>query len=165
MKFNRERNLKNNVFSTKIIRVEDECEESVLKEEQLEDDFGPVEVQVGGTFCACIQKDPMGLMTVKPIANPKGRETVNFKFHLPAKKIKLTMGTEINFVCDSSKETDREFDDYQLSAKKIAEYKCTTFETAILSRIEAAVEAWKANLTEFETAELEPSHFDLTTEE
>lgn len=164
MRFERERALKNNIFSTKITRVEDECEESVRQEEILEDDFGYVEIQVGGTFNAIIAKDEFGVFSMKPVTSEmKAREVeqANFKFSLPATKVKLVMGAEIPFICDSLKETDREFEGHILPAKKVAEFKCKMFEEIILDRAKVAIKEWKDNLTSFETEELDPVHFDL----
>ena len=61
MKFEKQRSLKNNVFSTKIVRVEEDDQDCILKEEQLEDDFGCVEVEVGGIFEAKITKNLEGV--------------------------------------------------------------------------------------------------------
>lgn len=168
MKFERQRTLKNNIYTTKFIRVEDECEDSVIKEQILEDDFGHVEVQVGGTFVAAIYKNESQVFEVttdtKKSLTKQSKEP-NFKFSLPAKKVKLVMGVEIPFACDATKECDRTFEDSVLPAKKAAEFKCKIFEEIITKRIAEAVKAWEEQFTDFEKEELDPIHFDLNKDE
>lgn len=164
MKFEKQRSLKKNVFATKIVRVEEDNQDCILKEEQLEDDFGCVEVEVGGIFEAKIGKGSDGSLEVTPVTSKlstREAESVNFKFNLPSQKVKLIMDVEIPFSCDASKETSREFLKVVIPSLKIAEFKCKIFEEIILDRIELAIAAWKKKQTNFEEEILDPVHFSL----
>lgn len=164
MKFEKRRSLKNNVFSTKIVRVFEDDQDCILKEEQLEDDFGCVEVEVGGIFEAKITKSLEGVLEVTSItskAKARDAEEANFKFNLPSQRVKLLMDVQIPFACDATKESSREFLKIVIPGLKIAEHKCKIFEDIILDRIELAIEAWKKKQTIFEEEVLEPIHFSL----
>ena len=162
MKFEKQRSLKHNIFSTTIVRVEEDDQDCMLKEEQLEDDFGCVEVEVGGIFEAKIGIGTDGSLEVTPVTSKlptRESESANFKFNLPSQKVKLIMDVKIPFSCDATKETSREFLKVVIPSLKIAEYKCRIFEEIILDRIELAIEAWKKKQTNFEEEILEAVHF------
>lgn len=164
MKFEKQRSLKNNIFSTKIVRVEEDDQDCILKEEQLEDDFGCVEVEVGGIFEAKVGKALDGSLEITAITSKtrtRDSEYANFKFNLPSKKVKLVMDTEIPFLCDATKEPSREFLKVVIPSLKIAEYKCKIFEEIILDRIELAITEWKKKQTTFEEEILDAVHFSL----
>lgn len=164
MKFEKQRSLKNNIFSTKIVRVEEDDQDCILKEEQLEDDFGCVEVEVGGIFEAKIAKGLDGSLEITPITSKsrtRDAEYDNIKFSLPSQKVKLQMDVEIPFTCDATKEPSREFLKVVVPSLKIAEHKCKIFEEVILDRIEQAITAWKKKQTDFEQEILQPVHFSL----
>lgn len=164
MKFETQRNLKNNIFSTKIVRVEEDNQDCILKEQQLEDDFGCVEIEVGGIFEATVANGESGALTITPITSKtkaKEAELANFKFSLPSGKVKLLLDVEIPFSCDATKETSREFLKVVIPGLKVAEHKCKIFEAVILDRIELAIEAWKKKHTTFEEEILEAVHFPL----
>lgn len=156
MKFDKLRGLKNNVFSTKLVRVEDDNQDCKVKEALLEDDFGYVEVQVGGRFEGTITGE-----TVDVSLESKVKKSEVLAFALPSSKVKLTMGTEISFTCDANKEVSRIFNEQKVPALKIAEAKCRIFEKVMEKRIGEAIEAWKKQGTEFEQEILEPLHFSL----
>ena len=156
MKFDKLRGLKNNVFSTKLVRVEDDNQDCKVKEALLEDDFGYVEVQVGGRFEGTITGD-----SVDVSLESKVKKSEVLAFALPSSKVKLTMGTEISFTCDANKEVSRIFNEQKVPALKIAEAKCRIFEQVMEKRIGEAIEAWKKQGTEFEQEILEPLHFSL----
>ena len=156
MKFDKLRGLKNNVFSTKLVRVEDDNQDCKVKEALLEDDFGYVEVQVGGRFEGTITGD-----SVDVSLESKVKKSEVLAFALPSSKVKLTMGTEISFTCDANKEVSRIFNEQKVPALKIAEAKCRIFEKVMEKRIGEAIEAWKKQGTEFEQEILEPLHFSL----
>ena len=84
MKFERVRNLKNNIFSTKIKRVEEDNQDCILKEEQLEDDFGCVLVEVGGIFEAEFKTEEDGLLISPILSSTKEiehqKDVLNFSF-------------------------------------------------------------------------------------
>jgi hypothetical protein len=156
MKFDKLRGLKNNVFSTKLVRVEDDDQDCKVKEALLEDDFGYVEVQVGGRFEGVITPDGVDIESVH------GKKTSEvLAFALPSSKVQLTIGKEISFTCDANKEVSRIFNEIQVPALKIAEAKCRIFEEVMEKRIGEAIEAWKKQGTEFEQEILEPLHFSL----
>lgn len=162
MKFEKHRSLKQNIFSTKIVRVEEDDQDCILKEEQLEDDFGCVEVEVGGIFEAKIDKSSTGEIEVKAKTSETDSTLVpNFKFNLQSQKVKLVMGANIGFNCDGKKESSREFSKVVIPGLKIAEYKCQIFEEIILDRIKKAIEEWKEKQTVFEEEIFEPIHFSL----
>lgn len=163
MKFETQRKLKNNIFYTKISRVSEDDQDCIIKEQQLEDDFGYVEIEAGGVFEAKITKDEHQDLVVTPVTSKaKAKEAeVNFKFSLPSKKVKLLLNVEIPFSCDATQEASREFLEKTLSGLKIAEHKCKIFEAVILDRIELAINAWKAKHTNFEEEILEAVHFPL----
>lgn len=156
MKFDKLRGLKNNVFSTKLVRVEDDNQDCKVKEALLEDDFGYVEVQIGGRFEGTITGE-----TVDVSLESKVKKSEVLAFALPSSKVKLTMGTEISFTCDANKEVSRIFNEQKVPALKIAEAKCRIFEKVMEKRIGEAIEAWKKQGTEFEQEILEPLHFSL----
>ena len=156
MKFDKLRGLKNNVFSTKLVRVEDDNQDCKVKEALLEDDFGYVEVQIGGRFEGTITGE-----TVDTSLEGKVKKSDVLAFALPSSKVKLTMGTEISFTCDANKEVSRIFNEQKVPALKIAEAKSRIFEKVMIKRISEAIEAWKKQGTEFEQEILEPLHFSL----
>ena len=88
MKFDKLRGLKNNVFSTKLVRVEDDNQDCKVKEALLEDDFGYVEVQIGGRFEGKITGD--GVDTSSTALEGKKSSEV-LAFALPSSKVRLTM--------------------------------------------------------------------------
>lgn len=160
MKFDKIRSLKNNVFSTKLVRVEDDDQDCKVKEALLEDDFGYVEVQIGGRFEGEMTNEDDELFVA--LSEGKVAKTSEvLAFALPSSKVKLTMGTEISFTCDANKEVSRIFNDKPVPALKIAEAKCRIFEQVMEKRIGEAIEAWKKQGTEFEQEILEPLHFSL----
>lgn len=163
MKFEKVRLLRNNVFSTSINRVEDDNHDCVLEEKILENDFGPVQIDIGGKFEAYVEKHEEALK-ITPITS-KNQSSLgskaNFKFSTIPNKVSLLMGANINFTCDSTTEASRTYEELKLSPQKAAEFKCKMFEDIILDRIEVAIEKWKANKTEFETEILDPVHFSL----
>ena len=164
MKFEKQRCLKNNIFSTKIVRVEEDDQDCILKEEQLEDDFGCVEVEIGGIFEAKIAKGVDGVLEITPVTSKSKAEEAQYdsiKFSLPSQKVKLKMDVEIPFTCDATKEPSREFFKVVVPSLKIAEHKCKIFEAIILDRIEQAIVAWKRKQTDFEQEILQPVHFSL----
>lgn len=161
MKFDKLRGLKNNVFSTTIVRVEDDDQDCKVKEALLEDDFGYVEVQVGGRFEGQISKANGSELFTIVKEGDKVKSSDVLAFALPSSKVKLTMGTEISFTCDANKEVSRVFNDKTVPALKIAEAKCRIFEQVIEERIGEAIAAWKKQGTEFEQEILEPIHFSL----
>ena len=164
MKFETQRKLQNNIFYTKIVRVEEDDQDCILKEQQLEDDFGCVEVEVGGIFEANMSKDEHGALEIKPVTSKtktRDAEIVNFKFAVPSKKVKLLLDVEIPFSCDATKETSREVLKVVIPSLRMAEYKCKIFEAIILDRIELAINEWKKKHTNFEEEILEAVHFPL----
>jgi hypothetical protein len=158
MKFDKLRGLKNNVFSTKLIRVEDDNQDCKVKEALLEDDFGYVEVQIGGRFEGVVTPDGVDTSS-ETLEGKKSSEILAFA--LPSSKVQLTIGKEISFTCDANKEVSRIFNEIQVPALKIAEAKCRIFEEVMEKRIGEAIEAWKKQGTEFEQEILEPLHFSL----
>lgn len=164
MKFETKRSLKNNIFSTSIVRVEEDDQDCILKEEQLENDFGCMEVETGGIFEAKVTKDEHGALSINAITSKtktRDAEIANFKFNIPSKKVKLIMDVEIPFSCDATKESSREFLKVSIPSLKIAEYKCRIFEEVILDRIEQVIAEWKNKQTTFEEEIIEPVHFSL----
>ena len=164
MKFEKQRSLKNNIFGTKIVRVEEDNQDCILREEQLEDDFGSVEVEVGGIFEAKVTKALDGSLDIAPITSKvktRDSEITSLKFNLPKQKVKLLMDTEIPFLCDATKEPSREFLKVVVPGLKMAEFKCKIFEEIILDRIELAITAWKKKHTTFEEEILDAIHFSL----
>ena len=164
MKFKKERKLQDNVFTSKIVRIEDEFQDCVLEDRVLENDFGPVSVEAGGKFEAIVEKDgSTGGLVFKAItsANKSEADKANFKFALAPAKTVLLMGTSIDFSCDAREEASRTYESLTLTPLKAAEFKCKIFEEVILDRIKLAIEDWKVNKTDFETEILDPVHFSL----
>ena len=118
MKFDKLRGLKNNVFSTKLVRVEDDDQDCKVKEALLEDDFGYVEVQIGGRFEGVVTPDGVDTSS-ETLEGKKSSEILAFA--LPSSKVQLTIGKEISFTCDANKEVSRIFNEIQVPALKIAE--------------------------------------------
>lgn len=165
MKIDRNRSLKNNVFLTKLKRVIDDDQNCVLIEKKLEDDFGPVEIQIGGLIEIVVAQDGHGTgLKYTPVTseNPKRESTDIISFQLPSERKAITMDSELCFKCDASQETDRVFFEKTATALRIAEEKCKAYEAVILDRLKLAVNAWKAKKTTFEEEPLESVHFDLS---
>ena len=164
MKFEKLRKLENNVFTSKIVRVEDENQDCVLEDKVLENDFGPVCVEAGGKFEAIVTKDShSGKLKFEALTskNSGKADQVNLAFAKTKNKVSLLMGTALEHSCNAKEETSREFEGVVLTAKQVAEMQCKIFEEVILDRIEVAIEEWKANKTDFETEILDPVHFSL----
>ena len=162
MKFQKVRVLKDNMFTTRINRVEDDSQDCVLEERVLENDFGPVVVEVGGKFEAIITKDDDKLkFTPITSVNAEQANRANFKFAIPTSKTPILMGTKIEFSCDAKEESTRVYEDIALTPLKAAEIKCKVFEAVMLDRIESSINDWKANKTDFESEILDPVHFSL----
>lgn len=147
MKFDKKRSLSNNVFATKFVRVEEDDQDCVIKEARLEDDFGFVEIQIGGTFQTEVTESAKEFIA----------------FSLKSQKVQLKMGTEISYSCNAKEEVTRTLNGTTLSATKVAELKCKTFEIEIEKRIALAVEQWKEFTTSFETEVLDPITICLET--
>lgn len=156
MKFDIQRSLNNKVFTTSIIRIpvlDDACAE---EEKILENDFGPVEVEVGGKFEAIVTKelDHLKFTPVLSTTSSEDRLKANFKFSLDPKKVILKERAEIAYSCNALNESLRKHEDRLIDPLRAAEEKCKVFEAVIKERIELAVAAWKAQQTNFETEEV-----------
>ena len=155
MKFKTTRILKDNVFKTKIARVAILDAIDAAEEARLEDDFGPVAVEIGGKFEAFVSKDvTSGKLTFEPILSttlPDIAAKANFKFAMSTMKVQLISTVAINYQCDSKLETQRKFEDIEVSTLSAAEQKCKLFEAVVLDRIKLAVAEWKLQQTNFET--------------
>lgn len=167
MKFEIERSLVNKVFTTSVVRVpviDDACAE---EEKTLENDFGPVEVEVGGKFEAIVSKevDKLKFTPVLSATEELERKKANFKFSLNPQKVTLKENAIITFSCDAINESERTYEDLKVDPLKSAEEKCKLFEAVIKERIELAVAAWKAQQTTFETDKPEGFEISLCDEE
>lgn len=164
MKFEKSRVLQNNVFASRITRVEDDQQDCVLEDKVLENDFGPVAVKTGGKFEAILSKDS-GTNELKFEAitskNTSKANTANLKFAFTEGKVNVLMGTVLEFSCDSKQETSREVEDLHVSPKMIAEIKCKVFEEVMIDRLEVAIKEWKTAKTNFEQEILDPVHISL----
>lgn len=153
MKFDIERSLVNKVFTTSIVRVpviDDACAE---EEKALENDFGPVEVEIGGKFEAIVEKqvDALKFTPVLSTTEELERKKANFKFSLNPQKVVIKENASITFSCNALNESARTYEDLQVDPLRSAEEKCKVFEAVIKERIELAVAAWKAQQTNFES--------------
>lgn len=144
--------LENKVFSINIYRknIPDSAEN--IKESQLENDFGLVEVEAGGLFVGYVKKNGEGTYEV---SLEKSDDAKELKYALPNNSVKISKQTEITYSSDSTKEA--KLDD--IPALKVSELKCDLFALTIKKRIEAAVEEWKGQVTDFETKE--PTSFEV----
>lgn len=165
MKFEKLRSLKNHVFSTTIKRVEDDDQDCLLEEKVLEDDFGHVEVKVGGKYEAVIEKseddDSVKVTAVTSENREELASKINFKFSIKESKVALKMGVPLTFSCDAKEEISRVIGDIKISPLEIAEFKCHIFEDVTLDSIGQAIEVWKNKATTFEQDILDPIHFSL----
>lgn len=157
MKFDIERSLKNKVFTTALVRtpvLDDACAE---EEKQLEDDFGPVEVEVGGKFEAIVSKDSdhLKFTPVLSTTSEEERKKANFKFSLSSNKVVLKEKAQIVYSCDAMQESIRKHEYMLIDPLRAAEEKCKLFEAVIKERIELAVAEWKAQQTTFESEDVE----------
>jgi hypothetical protein len=154
MLFNVVKDLKNKIFYLNVERkyISDDAEN--IKEAQLEDDFGLVEVETGGLFSGYIlKKDDTYTVSLASTGDP---DEVELKFSLPTNTVKLTKDIVIKYFCDSTKEAKIK----DVSALKVAESKCDLFALEIQKRIEDAVEEWKKQVTDFETKD--PTSFEVS---
>lgn len=156
MKIDIERSLKNKIFTTSLIRVpvlDDACAE---EEKQLEDDFGPVEVEVGGKFEAIVTKelDHLKFTPVLTTTSAEDRLKANFKFSLSSNKVILKERAQMSYSCNALDESIRKHEDMIIDPLRAAEEKCKLFEAIIKERIELAVAEWKAQQTTFEKEEV-----------
>ena len=144
--------LENKVFSINIYRknIPDSAEN--IKESQLENDFGLVEVEAGGLFVGYVKKNGEGTYEV---SLEKSDDAKELKYALPNNSVKISKQTEITYSSDSTKEAKLE----DIPALKVSELKCDLFALTIKKRIEAAVEEWKGQVTDFETKE--PTSFEV----
>ena len=163
MKFEKSRVLQNNVFASRITRVEDDQQDCVLEDKVLENDFGPVVVKTGGKFEAILSKGVSDELKFEAITskNASKAKDANLKFAFTEGKVNVLMGTVLEFSCDSKQETSREVEDLHVSPKMIAEIKCKVFEEVMIDRLEVAIEEWKAAKTNFEQEILDPVHISL----
>ena len=146
------KNLENKVFSISVCRknIKDSAEN--IKESQLENDFGLVEVEAGGLFVGYVKKNGEGTYEV---SLEKSDDAKELKYALPNNPVKISKQTEITYSSDSTKEAKLE----DIPALKVSELKCDLFALTIKKRIEAAVEEWKGQVTDFETKE--PTSFEV----
>lgn len=163
MVFETDRKIEDNIFSTTIIRIADENEDAARKEAKLENDFGPVEVEIGGLFKGFIYIDtdnkPVYRMTMDA-DEISSKGAVELKFVEDSKKIALVPKSTITFNCNSKKETSRKDNNKkEFSAIQIAELKSHIFEETMKARIIKAVEDWKANQSDFESGS--PDIFEI----
>ena len=145
MLFNVIKDLKNKVFTLDIKRqyIKDDAEN--IKEAQLEDDFGLVEVEVGGLFEGYVNK--VEEKYVVTLERTGGEGEVSLKFSLPANTVKLSKEAVISYSCDAAKEAASG----EIPALKVAELKSDLFALEIKKRIEKSVDDWKKQATDFET--------------
>lgn len=153
MIFKTVRELKNKVFKTSIIRIAKQDDPCAEAEARLEDDFGAVSIEAGGKFEAAISKKDNKFEIEYDLETAVSKDV--FKFAIDSKKIELLPSVIITYSCDSEKETIRKYTDLVLSPLEAAELKCRIFETVIESRIEAAIDEWKLQQTNFEEEEIE----------
>lgn len=154
MLFNVVKDLKNKVFNLDIKRqyVKDDAEN--IKEAQLEDDFGLVEVETGGLFTGYVKvADGSYTMSLEK-AGSEGE--IVLKFSSPANSVKITKDCVINYVCDATKESMLG----AIPALKVAELKCDLFALEMQKRIKDSVDEWKKQVTDFETKD--PSSFEVS---
>lgn len=147
------KNLENKVFSISINRknIPDSAEN--IKESQLENDFGLVEVEAGGLFVGYVKKNDVS--SAYEVSLDKKDGAKELKYALPNNLVKISKQTEITYSNDSTKEAKLE----DIPALKVSELKCDLFALTIKKRIEAAVEEWKGQVTDFETKE--PTSFEV----
>ena len=148
MKFEIHRELKNKHFISTVKRVIVADDPNMEEEARLQNDFGAVEIDAGGTFLGYVKKEDdkytVSLETVE--------ESFPLKFALYKNVLSLADNVEIKFDCDSTREADFIADDKKtvIPALKMAELKCEIFELVIEKRIEQAVENWKKQKTDFQ---------------
>lgn len=154
MHFEVEKDLNNKVFKIDIIRkfIPDEAEN--IKETQLENDFGNIEVQTGGLFEGYVTKT--GDKYTAAIGDTAPEGSTALKFSLPENKIAVQKNTVISQSWDATKESKLG----EISQLKVAELKCDLFALIIQKRLEDAVAEWKSEITDFETKE--PNGFDIS---
>ena len=151
MKFDVVRDLTNKVFTTDIVRKIVPGDPDDVIETGLENDFGAVQVEVGGLFEGFIKKDAATGALTAEITGTVGADTIEFKFAAPTNTMALSVKSVIEFKADAKLESPRTFDvTTEIPAIKVAELKCELFEKIIKDRIEKAVDAWKKEATPFE---------------
>lgn len=166
MKFITNRELKDKVFKTSIIRVaviDDAC---ASEEAIYENDFGPVIIEIGGKFEAYVSKENEDSeeLTFEAITSDSSQDVkakANFKFSINTSKVALKDKVVITYSCDAKIEGPRKFEEIAVSALMSAEQKCKIFETVIKDRIKLAVEAWKEQNTTFEIEEIDDLDISL----
>jgi hypothetical protein len=150
MKFDVIRDLTNKVFTTDIVRKIVPGDPDDLVEAGLENDFGPVQVEIGGLFEGFIVKAADGSFSVA-LTGTVGADTIVFKMGSPSNTTPLSATSKIEFKSDAKLESPITFDaSTEIPALKVAELKCELFEKVIRDRIEKAVDAWKKEATVFE---------------
>lgn len=152
MYFDTKKDLNNKIFKMEVVRkyVPDDAEN--IKEAQLEDDFGKIQIDAGGLFVGYAEKTADKYTA--SLTESEG--AVKIAFSLPKNIVTLEKDTSIAMSCDGSKEAALK----EISALKVAELKCDVFALEIEKRINAAVEEWKAEITDFETKD--PTGFDVS---
>ena len=150
MKFNKSRNLSNKVFSVSIERT-NKNDSNYNAERILEDDFGSVQIDIGGRFYVAYVEDE-GIITAHPVFNYEESVWVDSldKYIIDTNIVSLTVGAKIQYQCDAKQLNKIQFALGNISPIKIAENRCIAFEAIIEDRINKAVELWKENQSDFE---------------
>lgn len=154
MHFETLKDLKNKVFKIDVVRkyIPDDAEN--IKEAQLENDFGNIEVQAGGLFEGYVTKTDDKYVAAIGGTVPEGATPL--KFSLPENKVVILKDTKISQSWDATKESKLG----DIPQIKVAELKCDLFALVLEDRLKKAAEEWKADVTDFETKA--PTGFDIS---
>lgn len=154
MHFDVEKDLKNKVFKIDVKRKFKADDAENIKEAQLENDFGNVQVQTGGLFVGYATESD-GTYTVSLVEDSSATKVA---FSLPENTMTITKDSVISMTVDASKEAKVG----DIPALKVAELKCDVFSASIQKRLEDAIEEWKKQVTDFESKD--PTSFDIPLE-
>lgn len=145
MKIKISRKLENKVYTSTFTRVIAHDDPDKEQEARMENDFGPIEIKIGGVIEAAIKVD-----SGSPVIS-EDEEEKNIRFTVKDATIALTDKATFSYSCDAKNEVA----EGDMSVLQKAEAKCIAYEAEIRKRVKEAVEKWKAQKTDFEITQPE----------
>lgn len=153
MKIEIKRKLENKVFSTRFTRVLAHDDVDAAKEEELENDFGPVSLDTGG-----VTEAAMKIEAGKIVFDETEGAVKNIRFNARGILIQLIKDATFEYTCDAKNETPV----IGFTALQTAEAKCKAYEAKISEEVKKAVVEWRKQMTSFEEEVVAPIEEDLT---
>lgn len=146
MKIKISRKLENKVYTSTFTRVIAHDDPDKEQEARMENDFGPIEIRIGGVIEAAIKMD-----SGSPVISDEDEDEKNIRFTVKDAVVALTDRATFSYSCDAKNEVAEE----DMSVLQKAEAKCIAYEAEIRKRVKEAVEKWKAQKTDFEITQPE----------